>query len=290
MTDSATGFLEKATSFVKNPLGIIGLFIALIYGAAVTVSGASSHLTEDQRWVLIAFAAVFPNIVLGVFYRLVTKHHSKLYAPSDWRDERLVFGPQTVEVRQAREQAEVREIVASDSARGSDEVAGGDRTVALPDGERKALPPNRIAQLHLLVREAEDLVFARLAKEFQRPIYRDVQIEGRIRSAGFDGVMPDAPKRLVGFEVKFVRHVKNVRNQLESLLATVALAAENALQVYSLPFELILILVTDDANAEQQERIKQVAAEMLAALHGVRTEVRVYSLEELRQSSTRLLT
>ena len=96
---STEGFLKAGTSYIKNPLGIVGLFIALIYGVAGLVAGFSTNLTEDQRWVMVGFTAVFPVVVLGVFVRLVTHHHNKLYSPADWKDERHFFGPQSSQAR-----------------------------------------------------------------------------------------------------------------------------------------------------------------------------------------------
>jgi hypothetical protein len=32
----------------------------------------------------VGFILIYPLIVLGVFFRLVTKHHTKLYAPEDF--------------------------------------------------------------------------------------------------------------------------------------------------------------------------------------------------------------
>lgn len=80
-------FGETARGLAKNPLGIIALFIVLVYAFASLVVGVSGHLSSDERIPLVWFLVAFPVMVLVVFAWLVSCHHSKLYAPSDFRDE-----------------------------------------------------------------------------------------------------------------------------------------------------------------------------------------------------------
>lgn len=91
-------FAESAKGFTKSPLGIIALFIVLVYGFASLVVGAISvgfskeaseasatllqHLTP-----LIYFMVFFPVIVFFGFLWLVANHHNKLYGPSDFKNE-----------------------------------------------------------------------------------------------------------------------------------------------------------------------------------------------------------
>lgn len=65
----------------RNPLGIIVLFIILVYGLAALVlifSDYESFKTEQMQ-LLIYFLVFFPAVVLGVFAWLITSHHWKLY-------------------------------------------------------------------------------------------------------------------------------------------------------------------------------------------------------------------
>ena len=80
-------FGDTAKSLARNPLGIIALFIVLIYGFASLVVGFSGKLASPERLVIVWFLVLFPVAVLAVFGWLVSRHHSKLYAPSDFRDE-----------------------------------------------------------------------------------------------------------------------------------------------------------------------------------------------------------
>ena len=82
-----SGFGGVAVSLARNPIGIIALFIVLIYGFACIVAGLGTSWSAGERLPLIYFLALFPLVVLAVFAWLVTAHHKKLYAPSDFRDE-----------------------------------------------------------------------------------------------------------------------------------------------------------------------------------------------------------
>lgn len=79
--------IEAAKNLAKNPLGIIALFIVMIYSFAALTLGATSHLTEDERLPLVWFLVIFPVIVLATFGWLVSEHHEKLYAPADYRND-----------------------------------------------------------------------------------------------------------------------------------------------------------------------------------------------------------
>lgn len=71
----------------NNPIGVIGAFLVLTEAIASTVI-VNSKLNDIQNTILVIFIVLFPCLVLGIFYLLVTKHHEKLYSPSDYKDER----------------------------------------------------------------------------------------------------------------------------------------------------------------------------------------------------------
>lgn len=73
--------------FFKNPLGIIGIFLVLTEAIASLVI-VKSHLSGPQNTILVLFIVLFPCLVLGAFFLLVTRHHEKLYSPGDYKDER----------------------------------------------------------------------------------------------------------------------------------------------------------------------------------------------------------
>ena len=79
-------FAESALGFTKSPLGIIALFIVLVYGFASLVVGLGDGLSENVV-PLIYFMVFFPVLVFIGFLWLVAKHHNKLYGPSDFKNE-----------------------------------------------------------------------------------------------------------------------------------------------------------------------------------------------------------
>ncbi len=84
---SVKSFGDTAKSLARNPLGIIALFIVLVYGFASLVTAFAGSFNTGERLPLIWFLVLFPVLVLGVFAWLVSRHGGKLYGPSDYRDE-----------------------------------------------------------------------------------------------------------------------------------------------------------------------------------------------------------
>jgi len=80
-------FSGAAKGLARNPLGIIALFIVLIYGFAALTLGLNNSLEADQRTPIVWFLVLFPVAVLVLFGWLVSRHHEKLYAPSDFRSD-----------------------------------------------------------------------------------------------------------------------------------------------------------------------------------------------------------
>jgi CheY-like chemotaxis protein len=85
--NSVEKFGNVAQGLAKNPLGIIALFIVMVYGFAAMVTGFSGGLSINERLPLIYFLVSFPILVLIAFCWLVSRHHAKLFAPSDYQDE-----------------------------------------------------------------------------------------------------------------------------------------------------------------------------------------------------------
>jgi hypothetical protein len=84
-----SSFTKSAKDLSKNPLGIIALFIIMVYGFACLLFGFSAEvLVSNERLPLIWFVIIFPVIVLILFGWLVSRHHTKLYSPKDFRDDK----------------------------------------------------------------------------------------------------------------------------------------------------------------------------------------------------------
>lgn len=87
MSNQIQSFGETARGLARNPLGIIALFIVLVYGFASLVTVFAGSFTDAEILPLIYFLVIFPILVLIVFAWLVSKHSGKLFAPSDFKDE-----------------------------------------------------------------------------------------------------------------------------------------------------------------------------------------------------------
>jgi CheY-like chemotaxis protein len=80
-------FGRTARSLSRNPLGIIALFIVLVYALACLVVVTGGSLTSAERLPVIYFLVVFPFVVLGVLAYLVAFRAGQLFAPSDFKNE-----------------------------------------------------------------------------------------------------------------------------------------------------------------------------------------------------------
>lgn len=83
--------LQTARSYTSNPLGIIALFIVLVYGMAALVITQSDTLRQGDITALVCFLIAFPVIVFAGFLWMVTEHHFKFYAPKDYNDDDSFF-------------------------------------------------------------------------------------------------------------------------------------------------------------------------------------------------------
>jgi CheY-like chemotaxis protein len=128
------GFTTSARQLARNPLGVIALFIVLIYAFASSLVGLSS-LQPTERLPVIWFLVLFPVLVLGVFAWLVSRHHAKLYSPADYRRDSAF-------IRASGEQLEVAVALGAASARYQDTSADPEET-----GREARRLANRVARL-----------------------------------------------------------------------------------------------------------------------------------------------
>lgn len=81
-------FGSTAKSLAKNPLGIIALFIVMVYAiSGLVISVAKPEFYTNPYHPSVIFLALFPLFVLFVFTYLVAKHHEKLYSPDQYEDQ-----------------------------------------------------------------------------------------------------------------------------------------------------------------------------------------------------------
>lgn len=137
----------------RNALGGLALIGSATFTTVAVVAGSSlAILPWGLQVVLVAFLILHPIAVLGVFYLLVTRHHTKLYAPVEYRRERNFVGRPQVEapkvvVEQVREpeldrrvQARVLKLIAASGRRHRELVQGEDFALVRPSAPANNVP------------------------------------------------------------------------------------------------------------------------------------------------------
>lgn len=93
MSKDIKDFADSALGFTKSPLGIIALFMVLVYALA-TLGAVVGENFQEYVQPLVYFLVGFPVLVFLGFLWLVAKHHDKLYGPSDFKNEENFFRQQ----------------------------------------------------------------------------------------------------------------------------------------------------------------------------------------------------
>lgn len=164
--------MSEAKSFSRNPLGIIALFISLIYGFACLVFGlGSKSLTCVSEMILVIFLVLFPIFILVSFIYLVVNHHQKLYAPMDYRSDKTFIEATIFETLPEKRQVERMEIDVEQSEKSLDlEGDNGRKTDPLETENPQAISSNTKKDYFLL----EELAIRKLELEFNTTISRQV--------------------------------------------------------------------------------------------------------------------
>jgi hypothetical protein len=79
---------RTATALSRSPLGL--LFLCLFVGeAAILLFVSQVEVPPPELLLLLATAAaMLPLLVTGAIYRLISRHHTQIYAPADYREDR----------------------------------------------------------------------------------------------------------------------------------------------------------------------------------------------------------
>lgn len=253
----------------RNPLGIVALFISLIYGMSALLLGASiGSLTSQNQTILVLFIAIFPFVVLFVFTWLVTRHHTKLYGPGDYRSDRGFIEAQATAVGK-RLQAELAE--ADLEAR---DASGSKR----PPAETIQLHPGR-GKSAVLTRAytVEGLLFQALQTEFGGAVRRNIRLPNGVE---LDGVVELPDGRNVIVEVKFIAGDSTTfGKRIRHAYAALAAIQEKSWNAFPRPTTYLLAFIVD-GNPTHVETVRR-EAETQKVRNGIKVDLRVYSLEEM---------
>jgi len=264
MADPVNPFTVEPQKLARNPLGILAMFLLLVYGIAGLAFGATaSTLTARERVPIIWFLVGFPVLMLGTFAWLVTRHHSKLYAPTDFHDpdgffRAMQLRPQTVPERKVRLDREVQEVrLAGPTLRPS---------VALREPEAGKLRSDVVL--------AEELAFRAVEAEFGRPILRHVRAASDVQ---VDGVFQLADRE-VALEVKFARTSDWERFAQQALTLSKSFTGKGRVR----PVTVLLVVVADGLSGEQRAAAAHRLERYLEGA-GPAVKLRVFDFAALKQ-------
>lgn len=208
----------------RNPLGIVALFISLIYGIAALLLGTSvDNISADNQDFLVLFVIAFPVAVLLAFLFLVTRHHKKLYGPGDFRSDEGFLS--AADPSQIGTKYQTSEGVLEDQSNPAGESGASTETPAVAgvDASGKALArtatfstakqfPSGVARAYLV----EGLVLQDLQDEFKSPMRRDVRLSlSNGRNLIADGVVETSDGPIV-VEIKYMQS-RNPESSLRGL-------------------------------------------------------------------------
>lgn len=280
MQDMLNNFMKNASNYTKNPLGIIALFISLIYGfACLVLSFTNTGLDKIQKWALIWFIIVFPVIVLGTFVYLVVNHHRKLYGPGDFREDSSFLRTLDIEEQRERILESVDSNIDSEIKENKNEFVNEstkqDMNNAEPSASKSSLEVRKSAiQIHML---AEELVMRQLESEYNTTIKRQVALNyDKTSSLSIDGIIMD--KTFTGIEVKYIKSKYISPHTASSIQLNVKKFAEITNKYRFKNSSFIVVIVTD----EQEEVLIEPLNRRLKGVD-IKTEIRVFKLKELKE-------
>jgi hypothetical protein len=258
-------FADTAKSLSRNPLGIIALFIVLVYGIAALVFGLSgAHLEPIQKWPLIWFLVIFPVLVLLLFGWLVASHHTKLYSPTDYLDKEGFFRALTPQEQKFRINKEIESL--------SDEIDEEKRSLAT-SLEKSPLTSYNSSNLRSNYMLAEELVFRELEAEFRLPVSRHVGIFNT--HIELDGAITSRDQTVI-IEIKFTQS-PNWSRIVRSALGQISKVAESI----NLKARFLLVIVTQNLTADQRLNESEKAKKQIAEIN-YHVELRHYDIDELK--------
>ena len=259
-------FVKESARLTRNPLGVVGLFIALVYGIAGLVLGVSArYLSGSERLPLIWFLVLFPFALLATFYVLVSRHHSKLYAPLDFYDKDGFFRTLTADEHRVRLDEAVKDALQEEEQ----PLRTADGVGAPGTGEPDSTTVNSLRQTYVM---AEELALREIEAEFGVPVQRNLAVGSALLDgvAGLHGV-------LTAIEVKFVRGPEWRRRAREAI--------GQAVYEMRLPagMPLLVALVTEGVPPSETESMRTEFARTFGLWQsGHKAWFKIYDLAQLK--------
>ena len=239
------GIEKESVRLSKNPLGIIALFILLIYSFATLLFGLSGeNFSEAQKWFFVIFLVAFPVIVLFLFTYLVVNHNQKLYAPEDFKNEENFWRPSSSSDNQEKYDNEAREVQKEHEKSNT----SNNKVVQLDAEQRR----KRFEEQREKIQKMENLVFDYYEKKFDYSISKNVYFKINDRRVNFDGISIK-DNTLNFFEIKFssprlINEPLLSKMILDTVKVRDSLIKNNSYPGYQYRLKLNFVIETDDVN------------------------------------------
>lgn len=267
MKNPVNSFISGAKYYTRNPLGVIALFIVLVYAIAALVFGISGDaFNYTQKWFLLLFVIFYPILVLFIFYNLVTKHHTKLYGPMDFPNQGDFLKAASINLQNKKITEEVAE---ESSARKETEIVvdSEDKT----DKTKKEFSKSDIRSRFIL---AEELALRDLESVSGSSVRRQVVIgntnivtDGMIFSEGITKFI----------EVKYTR-----RRYWKDIVLRALTQLDRAASHFKGPITYIIIVVCEGLSFEEREGEVENAKKILDGSNNPAV-LFAYDIEELER-------
>ncbi|TFH85079.1 hypothetical protein EQG41_18890 [Billgrantia azerbaijanica] len=252
-------FGDTAERLSGSPLGIIALFIVLLYGiAGFVLSSSADFLTPEERTPLIWFLVIFPFLVLGVFAWLVSQHHTKLYAPKDFVSDETFLRALTPVEKEEKQREEIEKYGVSETSAS----VPSELTFSSPSFSRKPLESRSgVFREYAL---AERLAIKKIREDRKIQILEDQELRRGNQRVQVDGLSV-SENLLTAFEIQYFKgdsFKKNLRNRMSEIAyKAMRLAAFSK----NSEVKLVYVAVVDGLSDEGKGRIEELFSEFTSA-------------------------
>jgi hypothetical protein len=282
-------FMNNAKGLTRNPLGIIALFVSLIYGFACLVlsTSISNLVANNERLPVIWFIIIFPIIILIAFIYLVVNHHEKLYAPGDFRGDDAFIQTIDENKRKQRIQEEVENLEASPKSDDSEQKeepesnTTEETTISKPSEvktETKSIPESALIKMYT---NAEEWSINELSLKYKVQLKSQVKLRTQLDNFELDGYGTDATSTYV-VEVKFwqsSRSNKRLKLKIQEFL-TKKSRLERSFNTPSRSMKIIIALVYDNLSEINQDELRAYLQE----IGGSNVILEFFDYSELKKS------
>ncbi|MFO7596495.1 MAG: hypothetical protein R6W92_09155 [Desulfocurvibacter africanus] len=255
-------------SHVKNPLTVIAIFAGL---AEVSGTVVLPFLEKDTQNIYVWFLMVFPCLLVLFFFITLYLKHYVLYAPSDFRDDKLfadlfVRGSGAVRVQKLEEEIEAETVSES-----------------IP----QQVTPETISAKDILKRDvratamlAEELVLAKLSKDLGVEFVRHVTPRGQPNNM-LDAVAM-IPGKSFAVEVKYIRqgflsteYMTRTFDNVQAFISTLPAELRHN-------FQFVVAVALGNEALGREERYRAMI-NRVAAKYPFSTRIEIYNFTELEK-------